>query len=98
RRTATTKFVSPKFICGESRSSTARKSATQTRLCPSWAPNRRTLPSRECPLAGGRPPTSALLKLRVGRSLGVLPLQCAFPSLLDFEANNEGGSARRKKR
>ena len=41
---------------------------------------------------------SALLKLRVGRSLGVPPLQGAFPSLLDFKANNDGGSARRKKR
>jgi hypothetical protein len=41
---------------------------------------------------------SALLTLRVGRSLGSPPLQCSFPSFLDFKANNKSGSARRKER
>src|SRR5258708_3210952 len=49
-------------------------------------------------LRGRRPPMSALLKLRVGRRLGVPPLEGAIPSLLDFKANNDGGSPRRKKR
>jgi len=37
------KFVSPKFISGELRSSTARKSAIQTRQRLSWGSKRRTL-------------------------------------------------------
>ena len=49
QKKAITRFVSPKFIFGESRSSTAPKSATRTRQRPSWGPKHRTLPSRECP-------------------------------------------------